>query len=83
MSTGLLVSRVGEDDGDLGPQLTRQLLANAQPMRIGAVVLALMALIPGLPKVPFLLIAGARGSPPHGPPSARRRWTTRSRPPPR
>ena len=59
VSTGLLVSRVGEDDGDLGPQLTRQLLANAQPMRIGAVVLALMALIPGLPKVPFLLIAGA------------------------
>lgn len=58
VSTGLLVSRVGEDDGDLGPQLIRQLLANAQPLRIGAVVLGTMAIIPGLPRIPFLLIAG-------------------------
>ena len=67
IATGLLVTRVGNDD-DLGPTLTAQLLANPRALRICAAVAAGMALIPGLPKLPFLvmagglLVAGARGS---------------------
>ncbi len=58
VSTGLLISRVGDEGEGLGKQLGRQLLGRTQPLRIGAVVLGLMAIIPGLPKVPFILIAG-------------------------
>ena len=56
VSTGLLVARVGDDD-DLGPQLGRQLLRNAQALRIAGGVVGALALLPGLPKIPFLLLA--------------------------
>ena len=58
VSTGLLISRVGDEGEGLGKQLGRQLLGRSQPLRIGAVVLGLMAIIPGLPKIPFIVIAG-------------------------
>ena len=57
-ATGLMVSRVNGEE-DLGPAVGRQLLANPHPLRIAAVVLTAIALLPGLPKLPFLvLVAG-------------------------
>ena len=57
VATGLLVSRVGDEDEDLGPLLGRQLLANTRALRIGSGVMAMMAVMPGLPLVPFAAIA--------------------------
>ena len=58
VSTGLLVARVGDDE-DLGLTLGRQLLRRRHALRIGAGVVVGMALVPGLPKLPFVLMAGA------------------------
>ena len=56
IATGLLVTRVG-DDGSLGTELTDQLFASRDAMRASAVVVGFLGLLPGLPKVPFLLLA--------------------------
>ncbi|MFP4150181.1 MAG: flagellar biosynthesis protein FlhA [Nitriliruptoraceae bacterium] len=64
-ATGLLVSRVDDDD-DLGPVVGRQLLNDPRALRIAALVLFAIGLMPGLPKLPFavlvigLLVAAAR-----------------------
>ena len=55
VATGLLVTRVG-DDRDLGPLLGGQLFASRSALRIAAGVVAAMAMIPGLPKLPFLAL---------------------------
>jgi flagellar biosynthesis protein FlhA len=66
-ATGLLVSRVDEDE-DLGPTVGRQLLREPRALRTAALVLGAIGLMPGLPKLPFallvitLLILAARGS---------------------
>ena len=57
VATGLIVTRSTADD-DMGQDLVRQLTARKQPLRIaGGAALALI-LIPGLPKIPFLLLGG-------------------------
>ncbi|MEX0836605.1 MAG: flagellar biosynthesis protein FlhA, partial [Nitriliruptor sp.] len=58
IATGLLVTRVGDDDDHLGPQIGSQLFSNPEALRVAAIVVAGMALLPGLPKLPFLLLAG-------------------------
>jgi flagellar biosynthesis protein FlhA len=58
IATGLLVTRVGDDD-NLGPQVGNQLFANPEALRVAALVAGAMALVPGLPKLPFLAMAGA------------------------
>jgi flagellar biosynthesis protein FlhA len=66
-ATGLMVSRVDDED-DLGPTVGRQLLREPRALRIAAVVLAAIGLLPGLPKLPFvamvvgLLVVAARRS---------------------
>jgi flagellar biosynthesis protein FlhA len=57
-ATGLLVSRV-DDEEDLGPTVGRQLFRDPLVLRIGAVVTAVLMLLPGLPKLPFALIVTA------------------------
>ncbi|GBE24895.1 flagellar biosynthesis protein FlhA [bacterium BMS3Bbin02] len=56
IATGLLVTRVGTD-GDMGGQLGGQLLGNPQAMRFASFAVGSLGLLPGLPKVPFFLIA--------------------------
>ena len=56
IATGLLVTRVGNDD-DLGPTISTQLFSNTRALKLGAIVVAMMALMPGLPKLPFLAMA--------------------------
>ncbi|HVL99741.1 MAG TPA: flagellar biosynthesis protein FlhA [Egibacteraceae bacterium] len=57
ISTGLLVTRVGRD-ADLGPLLGVQLFSNRRALRLAAGVVAGLALLPGLPKIPFFVLAG-------------------------
>lgn len=66
LSCGLLIARVtpavtGNDDdgGTIGDEMTRQLLAEPKAWYFAAVVIAAMSLIPGLPAILFLAIAGA------------------------
>ena len=56
VATGLLVTRVG-DERDLGPLLGGQLFANPTALRIAALVVGALGLIPGLPKLPFAALA--------------------------
>jgi flagellar biosynthesis protein FlhA len=54
-ATGLMVSRV-DDEEDLGPTVGRQLLREPRALRIAALVLGGLGLLPGLPKLPFIAI---------------------------
>ncbi|MFP4634925.1 MAG: flagellar biosynthesis protein FlhA [Nitriliruptoraceae bacterium] len=54
-ATGLIVSRVDDED-DLGPVVGRQLFHDARTLRIAALVVLALGLMPGLPKLPFAVI---------------------------
>ncbi len=55
-SAGILVTKSTSDD-DLGSEISGQLFKERGPLFAGASILALMALTPGLPKLPFLGLA--------------------------
>ena len=58
VATGILVTRSASEN-DLGADVASQILGQKKaPMVAGAVICA-FALVPGLPKLPFLLIGGA------------------------
>jgi len=54
---GIVVTRASSDDS-LGGDVGRQLFGRSRPLWIAAGVMAVLAMIPGLPKVSFLAIAG-------------------------
>ncbi|HBE80493.1 MAG TPA: flagellar biosynthesis protein FlhA [Firmicutes bacterium] len=56
-ATGILVTRSASED-NLGSDLTRQLLAYPKIFYIVAVVITILGLVPGMPKIPFFLVAG-------------------------
>jgi flagellar biosynthesis protein FlhA len=56
-AAGVIVSRVSTDQ-DVGNQLTSQLFSNPQVMFLAAGIVGLLGLIPGMPHISFLLIAG-------------------------
>ena len=60
MSGGLITTRVASES-NLGEEVAVQLLARARPLAIAATVLTALALIPGLPKLPFLFVAVLMG----------------------
>lgn len=55
-AAGTIVTRSGSGE-DMGQEVTAQLFANTRAIYISAAVLAILALIPGIPAAPFLLIA--------------------------
>lgn len=57
-AAGVIVSRVTTDE-DVGSQLTGQLFSNPQVLFLTAGIIGLMGMIPGMPNLAFLLIAGA------------------------
>ncbi len=57
-AAGVVVSRVASDQ-DIGGQLIGQLFAKPQVLYITAAIIGGMGLIPGMPHVAFLLLAGA------------------------
>ncbi|HJX43730.1 MAG TPA: flagellar biosynthesis protein FlhA [Geodermatophilus sp.] len=57
-ATGIIVTR-SATDGDMGSDLLAQLGRFTQPVRIAGGAALALCLIPGLPKLPFLLVGGA------------------------
>jgi flagellar biosynthesis protein FlhA len=57
VSSGFLVTKISSNNS-VGQDLTKQLLANGQPLKIAAGLIAMMAFVPGFPPIPFLIIAG-------------------------
>ena len=57
VSSGFLVTKISSSK-TVSQDLTRQLLASPQPIRIAAGIIALIAFVPGFPAIPFLAIAG-------------------------
>ncbi|MGJ7487860.1 flagellar biosynthesis protein FlhA [Variovorax sp. LT2P21] len=56
-AAGVIVSRVATDE-DVGSQLTGQLFSNPNVMFLTAGIVGLLGMIPGMPNLAFLLIAG-------------------------
>ena len=59
-AAGVIVTRAASDDG-LGTQLAKQLLVKPKQMMITGGILAAIALVPGLPALPFLALSAAVG----------------------
>jgi flagellar biosynthesis protein FlhA len=63
ISGGLIVTRASSD-ARLGAEFHKQILGNSQPLLLAAGVLVALAALPGMPKLPFLVLglgAGAGG----------------------
>jgi len=60
LAAGLIVSRVGDED-DIGGQVGKQLFSMPNALGLSGGVMALLGVIPGMPHVAFLLLAGACG----------------------
>lgn len=61
MSGGLITTRAAAES-HLGDEVAAQLLAQSRPLGVAAGVLVGLAMIPGLPKLSFLLVAGVLGA---------------------
>ena len=57
ITSGVLVTKAGSSSS-LGQEISSQLTHNLRPLSAGAIILCLIALAPGLPKLPFLLLSG-------------------------
>ncbi len=57
ISGGLIVTRAGSDT-QLSGEFRRQVFGSKQPLQLASGVLVVMALMPGLPKIPFFALAG-------------------------
>src|SRR5437763_1628096 len=57
VATGILVTRSASDK-DLGNDIAGQVLGSKKAPMVAGVVVASFALVPGLPKLPFLLVGG-------------------------
>lgn len=62
-SAGLVVTRVASESeqGSLGADIGAQLFGNPRVLAIGAGFLAFLALVPGLPALPFLVLSALLG----------------------
>ena len=55
VSSGFLVTKISSRYS-VGQDLSRQFLRTSQPLTIAAFIIASMAFVPGLPKIPFILL---------------------------
>jgi flagellar biosynthesis protein FlhA len=60
-AAGIVVTRSAKTDDNIGGEIASQLLVNPRAIAIAAGVIGFMALVPGLPKIPFILMSGALG----------------------
>jgi len=58
VSSGFLVTKISSQHS-VGQDMSRQFLKTSQPLMIASFIIAALSLVPGLPKTPFLLLAGA------------------------
>jgi flagellar biosynthesis protein FlhA len=56
-ASGMLVTKATSDT-NLGQEIGSQVTSNPRPLAIGAFIMLALALTPGLPKLPFFLLAG-------------------------
>jgi flagellar biosynthesis protein FlhA len=56
ISSGFLVTKISSQHS-VGQDLGRQFLKSSEPLSIASLIIAGLALVPGLPKIPFLLLA--------------------------
>ncbi len=61
ISGGLIVTRAGSD-AQIGVEVRKQFFGQSQPLLLASGVLVAMALFPGLPKAPFLVLGAAAGA---------------------
>jgi flagellar biosynthesis protein FlhA len=61
VATGIIVTRAASDQ-DLGSDIASQILRQRKAPLVAASVIGLFALVPGLPKLPFLFIAAIFGT---------------------
>ena len=57
VSSGFLVTKISSRYS-VGQDMSRQFLKTSQPLTIAALVIASMAFVPGLPKIPFIFLGG-------------------------
>jgi flagellar biosynthesis protein FlhA len=55
VATGIIVTRAASDD-DLGTETAKQILSNKRAPMVAGAALLVLALVPGLPKIPFILM---------------------------
>jgi len=62
-AAGLVVTRVAseEEGGSLGGEIGKHVFGNARALTIAAVFLVALAIVPGLPAMPFLVLAAVFG----------------------
>ncbi|HEB76206.1 MAG TPA: flagellar biosynthesis protein FlhA [Nitrospirae bacterium] len=60
-AAGIVVSRAGSDT-DLGEEVKRQMFINPKALSTASGVLLILALVPGLPHIPFLIISVTSGA---------------------
>jgi flagellar biosynthesis protein FlhA len=61
VSGGLIVTRTGSSESRLAETFRKQVLGDSQPLLLASGVLLLLAVLPGMPKLPFLLMGGGVG----------------------
>jgi type III secretion protein V len=68
ISAGLVVTRVASEtvDSNLGKDIVGQILAQPKAIGISSALLTVMAIVPGMPTIPFLLLAGVTGATAYG-----------------
>jgi type III secretion protein V len=74
-AAGLVVTRVASEDEDthLGQEISAQVLAHPRAIGMTAAMLFLLSLVPGLPKLPFWILAAVAGAVAWGVAASRRR----------
>jgi len=56
ISSAFLVTKISSSHS-VGQDLSKQFLKTSQPLMVASFVIAAMAIVPGMPKIPFLLLA--------------------------
>jgi len=64
ISAGMVVTRVASEnkDANLGKDVASQILGQPKAIAVASGLLTVMAIIPGLPKIPFFILAAVTGS---------------------
>jgi type III secretion protein V len=64
ISAGMVVTRVASEnkDSNLGKDVASQILGQPKAIAVASGLLTIMAIIPGLPKIPFFILAGVTGA---------------------
>lgn len=59
-AAGIIVSRAGTEK-DLGEEITKQVIINPKTLATASVIMAVLAIVPGLPHLPFLVLSAIAG----------------------